>query len=184
MKQFSCRLPSRIAGRAEPNSMSAVPLDSISLATIRRSGWDQEEKGVLSEAGATMVEATLIIPLMLILVIVTFELLRVAYYSVSLQYVAERTIRQHSVTPFSAPNLQNAVINSSRNLLITVDPGDITLCKLPNATCNSIETTQPGDFVELRIRHDLPLIAALGNLVGLRSETYQMEAAVVGRNEP
>jgi len=130
------------------------------------------------------VEAALIVPLMVLLLIFSFEALRMSYYAVSVQFLVERTLRNYIVTPMAPAALQNEVILEGRRIGLTIDPSQISLCRLENAGCHSIETTQRGDFVILNVRL-VPLFSTWApGYLGVVMRALALDATVVGRNEP
>ena len=134
------------------------------------------------ERGVALIEAAVVIPLMLVVLIVTFELLRVSYIAVSLQFVAERVMRQYVISPMAPSVLQTTVVNSARSLGVNVTVADIKLCRLPNGACATVEATAKGDFVGLTIDAPTNALSWLGR-VGVGRRLFQLRTTVLARNE-
>lgn len=136
------------------------------------------------EAGATLVEATLVMPLLLLCLITSFELLRVAYNAISIQFVAERVMRQYIVSPMSPSALTTLVVSTGSSLGLKIDPANVTLCRSTTATCSTVETTNRGDVVALNIQ--LPTVAQswAPSRLAVSARNFQLTATVVGKNEP
>lgn len=139
---------------------------------------------VADERGATLIEAALIVPLMVLILICCFEALRMSYFAVSIQFVVERALRNYVVAPMAPAALRDEVIAQSRLIGLSIAPSQITLCRLENAGCGTIEATERGQFVVLNVRLT-PLFSTWApGQMGVLMRNIALDATVVGRNEP
>lgn len=104
------------------------------------------------EKGATIVEAVFALPLLMIIMIVGFDLIRTAFSYVSLQYVAEQTVRQAALATTSASDAQAYFISEAQKYGLTVDATNIGLCPKDQAPCyGSVNVGAPGDRLQLDV---------------------------------
>lgn len=119
----------------------------------------------MCEAGVSMVEGALILPLFIGLALVGVDLLRLAYHWVSLQYLAERAMRRAVIAGTTATDVQSFIVEHARAVSLTVQPANIALCPISAAPCPGIANVgQSNDMLQLVIS-----VPADGFILGQRA---------------
>jgi hypothetical protein len=145
-----------------------------------------------TERGVTFVEAVFVFPLVLLLLIVTFDLLRVAYYQLSLHYALINAMRIAQIDPDSRSQVKiwGAIDDKLRGLGIGLCPADDFLTVCPIATfgttaCPTGTVDSPGvhDMVVFEVIKPVDLFLMSG-LNFLTRQRIQLRATALGKIEP
>lgn len=129
----------------------------------------------VSERGAAMIESALALPLFFFLLIVGFDLLRMSYRAVSLQYLAERTSRYAVVRAVTGADIQNEFDALASSFGLDVSTASISYCPVTTSPCSGMQPGKPGELMVFRVTLPNPII--------LLFATFTLEATVVSKNE-
>jgi hypothetical protein len=146
---------------------------------------------IKKESGATMLEAVLVIPLVLILLLITFDLLRVCFYQLSLHYSLITAMRVVQIDPLqrTQSRIWNQINTELSGLGLTLDPANdvLTVCPITTfqtATCplGTVIAPSPNELVVFSISKpvDLLSMSALNSIVKQR---VQITATALARIE-
>ena len=147
---------------------------------------------VNNEKGSTLLEHTFALPFFLIFLIVTFELLRVAFNQVSIQFVLARVMRQSTVLDAPVSTAAEGATSSlltSLGLSFTSGVDQLTICpaaKWGNTTLcppNSRNFGLSLEPVVYELRRNVTFFQ-VGNDIGLSLPTITLRAMAMGKNEP
>ena len=136
------------------------------------------------ERGAVFVEHTIALPLFFAILIVGFDLLRISYNAVTVQFVASRVMREASLGLTSASKIQSTAINLANKLGVPIKNSDVALCPAAQSRCTGIN---PGASLELMVLQiDVPINGLLfGSRLGTtRKSVFLLQAAAIGKMEP
>ena len=136
-----------------------------------------------SQQGATMLEFAIVGPIFLLLVIVAIDLIRLTYYTVTLEFVAARVLRTVTLGPAAYPYdkspytnsntaipydrqsgqndwLRKELIDYARSLRVPLQASDITICSFTEVatnTCNGATVNAAGNAKQLfAVRIEVP----------------------------
>lgn len=134
--------------------------------------------------GATMVEAAIVLPLFLIVLILGIDLLRVSFNVLSLRFVAARVMRDVSIGTLNQWNLKNSTINLAQKFGTTIERNQISVCELSDYPCTSgdVDLGDPGDLLILEIRPSVQ--GFILSHVTLVSTALDIKVTVIGKREP
>ncbi len=148
--------------------------------------------GERSEKGATMVEYSIILPLFFVLVLTTFDLLRLGFNALSIEYVGARVMRLAALGPPSPlpPSyttfekyLEDEMITLGAPLGLRLKHEDISFCPIGMAPCGSDNAGKPRDLVVTRLR--VPVNGyVIGEAMRLAKTTYFLGTTLITKNEP
>lgn len=141
-----------------------------------------------NERGATLTEFAVVAFFMFVFLVSGFEVLRLSYTKLCLQFLASRALREAVVGPEPTPQtgaahaaeIETFIVNLAGGLAISLDRNEIFVCAGQNmATCldsTTGETTSgPQQMLTVRIVRSIDLL-----FVG----DYQLLGQAVGRTEP
>jgi hypothetical protein len=143
------------------------------------------------ERGSTLLEATLAIPLLLILVLITTELLLLAYRTLSVQFVVSRVMREAVLeprTPLPLPAttyagyLKGEVTRWGAACGVTIAEEDISICPIDSGDCAGDDPGQAEDLIRLSVTVR-PQGLFLGASAQLLTGHHSVTATAVSRNE-
>ena len=144
------------------------------------------ERGVSNERGATLVEHAIALPLFLLFLIISCDLMRVSYNALTLQFVVERTMREASLGTMTANNILQEVTTRANKLGVPLSNSDISLCpaNVASSSCSGVTTGSSNELMALRA-----LVPTRGFLLGekgfqLLSTNFSLRAMALGRYEP
>ncbi|MFN8392212.1 MAG: TadE/TadG family type IV pilus assembly protein [Bdellovibrionota bacterium] len=146
--------------------------------------------------GATMVELAIVLPIFLLILLLSFDLLWVSYQLVTTQFVATRVLRQAIVGPRERPSvyptqeawIEQEIISLARGFSVSLHPEDIAICPYRNvitgAACDPLadDAGAASEMIAVKISAPAPGYFWLnGNVLG--GKVYRLEALAVARNE-
>ncbi|OIO37894.1 MAG: hypothetical protein AUJ72_03750 [Candidatus Omnitrophica bacterium CG1_02_46_14] len=130
-------------------------------------------KKILTNAGQSTVEFAFMSIFFFIFVIGLFDMARICYYWVSLQYIVTETARDRSLG-----NDTTALRTADRIAgALGIDPMDVTITPFGNN--NNFVQVQVKSKIELN-----PVSSVVGEIVGHNGIMYDVFAQTVIRNEP
>jgi len=142
------------------------------------------------ERGAGLVENVIILPLMLGILIVAFDMLLMSVNVLNIRYASARVMREVAIGGHSSEEIRQLVQRFAKSLGTNLPPDYITMCPLASyatPTCESgkilLGNNQQLMVLELR----LPLRGiVLGTIskVGFAQRFFDFRARTVGRLEP
>jgi hypothetical protein len=112
------------------------------------------------EAGVTLVEAVFAVPLFLVFVIITAELLLLAYRTLSIQFVAAQVMREAVLEPPSplpppattyAGYLKSEVIRLGAVFGLAIHEVDISICPVDAPACAGDDAGHAEDLIRLSV---------------------------------
>lgn len=126
-----------------------------------------------SERGATVVEAAIGVPVFLIFLFTTFQLLRLAYVGLATQFAVNAVLRnavvgpatyQTAATPTQGDYIHANLIARTRRLAVNIQPSDIEICEYNDSIlepkllgCGSARSGNKDSFMEVTIRTKVDL---------------------------
>ena len=136
------------------------------------------------QRGATLFEFSIVLPLCLAFLIVSFDLLRVSFNALTVQFVATRVIRQASTGALSSANIENQIINLAGGGGVRLTRSDFSLCSIDSYPCSSVTLGNPNETIVLSIN-----IPVRGLMFGprpwqLSASQFNLSTSVLGRMEP
>ncbi len=141
-----------------------------------------------SEKGATLLESAVVLPFFLLLIIVTVELLRIAYIKLTLQHVVAEIARDALIHIRTETEIRDQTANRLRGLAVEFNPASdiITVCPANDATCTAgtVNLGQRGDFMVFRLHLAVDLFFVPGPGGLLTRSRFILSAQFLGRNEP
>ncbi len=144
------------------------------------------------QSGATMLEAAIAMPLFLIMLLVFFELMRIFYVQLALQYGVTRGARRAAMVSGLAAADVRALINQELGGLgVIFEPADVlVVCPLNDfnsgTNCNLAGDFRPGEERELvvyrgrKLVHSFPVVASGTATPG----QLWISATVIVENQP
>ena len=139
-----------------------------------------------NERGAVLIESTIALPIFFAILVVGFDLLRISYNAVTVQYVASSVMRQASLGKMDASKLQDYVLGAARERGVPLMPEDVALCSANLDPDDCIGITA-GDSIQLMIlRINVPIRGYVfrSKLGGTKATRYFLQASSLGRMEP
>lgn len=139
-----------------------------------------------SDRGATMLETALMLPLFLLIILVSFDLLRLAYNCLTLRYVAATVMRAVTVGELNSEQaIKDRIIGMAGGLATAVAPEDITLCRLEDYPCVGWSQGAGKDLVVLQVNaNPVGFVMKAAEGFGLDRRAYAIGFRVIGRIEP
>ena len=183
----SCRLLKFRVSKA--TALSAIPIAASSRPRNRT-------HVTKSESGATMIEMTVVLPILLIFLLVSVDLLRLSFQGLSAQYIVSRALREAVIGPSARPSvyanqedwIQGRIIELGSGLGLTVSAADIGICPFHNLTSGLPCTTSvknagvADELIAVQINAPTTsFIWGMNTLLG--RNVYNIQALAVGRNE-
>ena len=112
-----------------------------------------------NEAGATVVEFSIVVGLCLFIVFMGIDVLFLGYRALSLQHTANTVLRQTVVGPpaGSLPNYDHAQAmvqlakKQAKNLGLKISPNQIQICPQSQVNCQANSSGKGNEFVVVRI---------------------------------
>ena len=142
------------------------------------------------EAGSVMVEATFAMPLLLLVLLASFDLMRVCYYQLSLEYSLTKAARQAKVTADLDQTQARELLSSQLGVFgISLSETDkLTVCPVAtfgDGSCLSGSYTH-GDARDLMAyQAEMPVTIYTSSLIPLLGlNSFNLRATVLARNEP
>ena len=139
-----------------------------------------------SEAGATMVENAIVLPVFVLVLFAIIDLCHFSYQALTLQYGVSRVLRTVAIHT-GDPNVvtRNSMIAALHAYGVHLAASDsVTLCPItalgPGCPANSIVPGDQHELMVLRIGKNVPSFI----LGGLLPRSLSFSAEAVGRNEP
>ena len=139
-----------------------------------------------NEKGTTMLETSVVLPVFLLIILASFEFLRLGFVSASTQFLANEGIRMAVVCletencdpSVRAERVRQQLINRANTLGITLRAEDICFQRQGDGTdsCRS-EAGQGRELIGIKLSQNIPLL-----LFGGRQE-FAVSGFAVGRNE-
>ncbi len=136
-----------------------------------------------SESGTTLVESTFAIPFLLLVMLVGMDLIRAGFNYVSLQYVAEQTIRKAAIATSSGTDVQSYFAQEAAKYGLKVTAANMGLCPKNLAPCYGQANTGNSDDM-LRLDITLPIDGfLLGNKLLMSKFQMNLVASSTTRRE-
>ena len=147
------------------------------------------------EKGATLLEHTIAMPLFIVFLLLAIDLLRIAYYQLSLQYALNRGARRclmSATTCDTQTKAYNAINSELISAGVSVDSGNdfLTVCSQKQYTAtggcaqNSYTLGNPRDVIVFKLEKVVPLIS-LKVIPGSSTIPYiKLTTTAIGQNEP
>lgn len=141
------------------------------------------------ERGVTMIEATYVIPFLLLFLLMTSQVVLILYDAVSIEYVLERSARDIASIGVSAGvtgrmgAIKDNIRSRARELGVTLNDTDIWVCVAEPATDPTQDVPcaqsagRPNDQILIVIKKKKPLLF-------LALQPYTISSQVMVRNEP
>lgn len=97
-----------------------------------------------NERGATLFEATIVLPLFLIILVCSFDLLRITYSYLTVQYVGREVLRRVMVGTEPVNTARASIVAQAKKFGVTLRASDIVLCPMQTYPgCGVAISTQP-----------------------------------------
>lgn len=141
-----------------------------------------------NERGATLIESAIALPLFLIALIASLELLRISYVALSVQFSLTKALRELSIEDkaYAPSSIRNKVASRLSGFSISLDDTDVlTMCPVDSYKTSNcpVGTVKRGDAQELMV---LSLSKKIKEslLPGFLLDWYTLHSQVIGKNEP
>jgi Flp pilus assembly protein TadG len=132
-----------------------------------------------NQCGATMLEFAIAGPVLLFMLLVTVDLLRLSYYTVTTRFVASRIARQSALgssawgTDANQPQfLRNQISTAAKQYMVPLTTADV----VPDIPVDDHQAK--GELFSVRIN-----VPSQGLIWGRAFGNYQVRVFVIGRNE-
>lgn len=144
-----------------------------------------------SEHGATLYEATIVIPFYIMLLAISFNLLWAAYSHLTIQFVGRSVLRQAVVGSMvgataqkKGEDFQDRMISSAKKYGVSIKKGDITICPLAKyPSCGAEIGIQPTlHVVKVKIDVDTFIFGKVYSYFAKQRLT--LDTLIVGTREP
>lgn len=140
-----------------------------------------------SDRGATMIETLITLPLLLVLLVVSFDLLRISFNILTIRFVTAEAMREASLGGQSAGELQASIISGAARFGINLAAGDISMCSLDDYPCSKGTLSPSGHLQVSVLEIDLPLrgyCLSAAQHVGLFRSDIATRTTAIGLIEP
>ena len=139
-----------------------------------------------NERGATFVEAALALPFLILFSLVAFDLLRISFQALSVQYLAVGIMRQIEVGTITPNDIVNRLTASAKSAGVDLAKnGTVELCPVENypGKCTGTQARTAGALMVLNVelQFDSYLLSAL---TLLSKNKIRYSAQVLGKIEP
>lgn len=139
--------------------------------------------------GATLLENTIALPLLLMCLIVTLELLRISYVKLSMHYVLRETARHAMIYPTTEVNFKSKIKDRLDVFGISFDTAasdSLTVCPTGSScTAGSVNMGKREDFMKFHLSKQTNLLFVPPSVPSVFGKTvFSLTAEVIGRNEP
>lgn len=143
-----------------------------------------KSSGMDNERGATMVEAVIVIPIFLVLLIVSADLLRLSFNIVSMRFATSRVMRTVSLGTLTAGEIRTAMITTASDYKINLANENISMCRLADYPCaaGQIADVNAGDLFVLEVR--IPMQGLIFGAIGIENRVFNQRASAIGKMEP
>ncbi len=138
-----------------------------------------------AEKGATLLEATVVLPLFLLLLITSFDLLRLSYDVLTLRYVTSTIMRRVVIGDMTSSQIEQELLRGAKVFGTELKSQDISLCQLSAYPCSpGISAPFPGELMILEVRAAPRGLVMLGaGKLGLKREVFSVAFRVIGKIE-
>lgn len=143
----------------------------------------------MDERGATMVESALALPLFLLILLSTIDLLRVIQFDISLHYTLANAARWGIIgerldNPLAPgipltreESIELRLQETAQSYGITLSADEIQLCPATDPGCSADFAGNPNDFFLITVSRPMALFAFGG-------KSLTLKATVISKNEP
>ncbi len=146
------------------------------------------------ERGSTLLEYAIAMPLFIMLLVISMDILRVLYFQLSLQYGVSSGVRQCFMSPVDKCPNQTAAKDLINNQLsftgVRLEDTDTVLsCSRTNYEKNQCSTYDAGsarDMMVYRVSKNVTLytLAGLPSKMKMIGSSLTLNVTVIGQNEP
>ena len=136
------------------------------------------------QRGATMVEAVVVLPVFLLLLIVGADMLRLSFNLLSMRFATSRVMRDVSLGDKSADDVKTAMLTAAHSFGVGLEESQIAMCRLTDYPCTAgtISAVGPGELFVLEVQ--IPLEGFIFGSFGLGKRVFNQRASVIGKMEP
>ncbi len=155
---------------AQKSAQTELPKRSVTLSCAER--------------GATMVEAVIVIPIFLVLLIVSADLLRLSFNILSIRFATSRVMRDVSIGGKTDAEIRQQMIDTASGYKINLVDENISMCRLSDYPCNpgQIMPVDPGDLFVFEVR--IPMQGLIFGAIGIDNRVFNQRASAIGKMEP
>ena len=145
----------------------------------------RERVSLAGEKGATLLESALVLPLLIVILVVSVDILRLGYNVLTVRYVTTTVMRQAVIGNMNALQIQNEIIRLAGNFATPLEAQDVSMCRLEDYPCTGMNVGNRNDLMVLEVRAT-PGSFMLGvlNKLRLSRRVFAVDFRVIGKIEP
>ena len=139
------------------------------------------------ERGATMVENVIILPFVLAVLVVSFDLLLLSVNILTVRYTSARVIREVSLGDLDETEFRSLVKSFTGKLGVSIADSNISLCPLASYPCTAgvIDFGQPRELLVVELRTPLKgIFLGAVNQFSVVSKVMDFRSRAIVRREP
>ena len=139
------------------------------------------------EQGATMVENVIILPFVLAVLVVSFDMLLLSANILTVRYTAARVIREVSLGDLDETEFRNLVKNFTGRLGVSISDSNISLCPLASYPCSSgvVDFGEPKELLVVELRTPLKgIFLGAVNRFTVVAKVMDFRTRAIVRREP
>jgi hypothetical protein len=139
-----------------------------------------------NEHGASVLEAAIAIPLYFAIALTSFDLLRLTYNVLSLQFVSRTIMRQAMVGQIQANEFRSSLVDQAKRFGVRVNPEQIKICPLSRfATCSTPTISSGQEQTLHALQVSVPIEGILiGSFGKITKKNYSLQTLVLSNREP
>ncbi len=131
-----------------------------------------------------MIESAIALPMLLILLIATFDLLRISYNLLTVQFVTSRVMRSAVLGDLSANQVQAQLTTEARAFGIEIKAENVSLCPIDIHPCSGVQVGEAQELMVLNVRVPTSGFILGPKSLGIGRSIFNLSATNVGRMEP
>lgn len=131
-----------------------------------------------------MIESAIALPLLLCLLVASFDLLRISYNLLTVQFVSSRVMRAAVIGNLTAVEVQEGVAEEAKKFGVKVRPENISLCPIDVNPCAGVQIGDSQELMVLNVRVPTSGFILGPASLGLGRSVFNLSATNVGRMEP